>query len=53
MSQVDTKSRPTCMTLSSLGVNVESTTSITTAHLSEEGMTSLLEAVRAIYRETC
>ena len=45
MSQTDTKSRPTCMTLSSLGVNIESTT--TTAHPSEEGMT---KAVRAIER---
>ena len=45
MSQMDTKSRPTCMTLSSLGVNVESTTSTITGHLSEEGVTSLLEAI--------
>ena len=37
MSQMDTKSRPTCMTLSNLGVNMESMP--TAAHPSEEGMT--------------
>ena len=46
MSQIDTKSRPTCMTLSSLGVSIESNTSTTTAHLSEEGMTFVRKAVK-------
>lgn len=37
MSQVDTKSRPTCIAISSIGVSVESTATGATVHVSEEG----------------
>ena len=42
MSQVDTKSRPTCIAISSIGVNVESAGAATTVHVSEEGTAELL-----------
>lgn len=44
MSQVDTKSRPTCMALSSLGVSVESAAATATGiYASEEGTNYPLE----------
>lgn len=44
VSQVDTKSRPTCMALSSLGVSVESAAATATGiHASEEGKSSKMK----------
>ena len=55
MSQVDTKSRPTCIAISSIGVNVESAATAATVHVSEEGTARLLVAKRlcVLWGKTC